>query len=241
MKITKFILAAAGVFMASALFQSCSNDDDNDTSKLYPNALVTVKPVTNESFYLQLDENTTLFPVNMTASPFGSKEVRALVNYEEVEKPSNGYSKAVQVNWMDSIRTKDMALNMGEENNEIYGKDPIEVVNDWVTIAEDGYLTLRFRTIWGDTQKPHVINLLASGNPENPYEIELRHNADGDTEGVWGDGIVAFKLDKVPSTEGKSVKLKLKWESFSGSKSVEFDYSTHVAYSPAKSTLADKR
>ena len=32
---------------------------------------------------------------------------------------------------------------------------------------------------------------------------------------------MAFKLDKLPDTNGETVKLKLKWKSFSGEKSVE--------------------
>ena len=48
-----------------------------------------------------------------------------------------------------------MAPNLGEEeNNRTYGNDPVEILNDWVTIAEDGYLTLRFATRWGNGQ-PH--------------------------------------------------------------------------------------
>ena len=100
-------------------------------------------------------------------------------------------------------------------------------------IAEDGYLTLRFRTLWGDRSKAHFVNLLVSKDPANPYEVEFRHNAYGDVYGTEGDGLVAFKLDELPDTEGKTVKLKLKWKSFSGDKSAEFDYCTRKS-TPAK-------
>jgi len=33
-------------------------------------------------------------------------------------------------------------------------------------------------------------------------------------------------LDSLPDTEGKTVKLKLKWKSFNGEKTAEFDYCT---------------
>ena len=171
-------------------------------------------------------------PTNVKTSPFGDKEVRALVNYSEVNEPSGDYTKAVHINWIDSILTKPIAPDLGEENDEVYGTDPVEIVNDWVTIAEDGYLTLRFRTIWGGSKK-HFVNLLLGQNPENPYEVEFRHNAYGDTYGSEGDGLVAFKLDELPDTEGKTVKLKLKWKSFSGEKSAEFDYCTRKAVTPS--------
>ena len=30
--------------------------------------------------------------------------------------------------------------------------DPVDMINDWVTIAEDGYLTLRFKNHVGESQ-----------------------------------------------------------------------------------------
>jgi len=83
------------------------------------------------------------------------------------------------------------------------------MINDWVTIAEDGYLTLRFRTMWGNRSQAHFVNLLMSKDAENPYEVEFRHNAFGDVYGEPADGLVAFNLDSLPDTEGKTVKLKL--------------------------------
>ncbi|MDR2914440.1 MAG: hypothetical protein LBV74_06380, partial [Tannerella sp.] len=146
----------------------------------------------------------------------------------------------VYINWIDSILTKPIASDLGPDNDSIYGTDPVEIINDWVTIAEDGYLTLRFRTIWGDWSKVHFVNLLPGSDPSNPYEVEFRHNAYGDIYGREGDGLVAFRLDNLPDTEGKTVKLKLKWKSFSGDKSAEFDYCTRKS-TPAKSSIADER
>lgn len=214
------------VICVALAFQSCLDDDDTDWDLRYPNALVTVKPISGNAFFLQLDDNTTLLPTNMTSSPFGTKEVRALVNYKEVDKPSEGYSKAIYINWIDSLLTKAIAPDLGAENDEIYGTNPVEIVNDWVTIAEDGYLTLRFRTIFGDAGKAHFVNLLASTDPAKPYEVEFRHNAYGDIHGRKADGLVAFNLNSLPDTQGQTVKLKLKWKSFSGDKSFEFDYAS---------------
>lgn len=233
MKTLKLFLMATGVLFTSLTFQSCLDDDDNYYyGYLTPNALVTVKPVDN-SFFLQLDDSTTLLPANLTSSPYGDKEVRALVNFSVVNEPSEGYTKAVHVNWIDSILTKQIAPDLGVDNDSVYGTDPVEMIKDWVTIAEDGYLTLRFRTLWGDRSKAHFVNLLVSKDPANPYEVEFRHNAYGDVYGTEGDGLVAFKLDELPDTEGKTVKLKLKWKSFSGDKSAEFDYCTRKS-TPAK-------
>ncbi|MDR3059853.1 MAG: NigD-like protein [Prevotella sp.] len=240
MKTLRFLLIA-GIICVTMTLQSClDDDDDNNWDLYYPNALVTVKPVSENSFFLQLDDSTTLLPTNMTSSPFGNKEIRALVNYSEVDKPSEGYNKAIFINWIDSILTKPIAPNLGAENDKIYGTDPVEIINDWVTIAEDGYLTLRFRTLFGDNSKTHYINLLASPDTANPYEVEFRHNANGDIYGKEVDALVAFNLNSLPDTQGKTVKLKLKWKSFSGDKTAEFNYCTRKS-TPGKSSIAEVR
>jgi len=238
MKITH-LLFATGILLTMLILPSCLDDDD-DVSRLYPNALVTVKEAADETVYFQLDETTTLLPVNITSHPFDSKEVRALVNYEEVDDSSEEYDQAVRVNWIDSIRTKPMAPNLGEENDNEYGNDPVEIVSDWVTIAEDGYLTLRFRTMWSQLGITHYVNLIPTNNPENPYEVQFKHDANGDVSGRVGDGLVAFRLDQLPDTEGETVKLKLIWDSFNGEKSMEFDYRTRAA-TPASSAIAAAR
>jgi len=241
MKTLKFFLMTVGVICFTLIFQSCLDDDDDNWELVYPNALVTVKPVSENSFFLQLDDNTTLLPTNIKSSPYGDKEVRALVNFSEVNEPSEGYSKAVHINWIDSILTKQIAPDLEAENDNVYGTDPVEIVNDWVTIAEDGYLTLRFRTVFGNQGIAHFVNLLASTDPENPYEVEFRHNAYGDIYGTSADGLVAFNLNSLPDTEGKTVKLKLKWKSFSGDKSTEFDYCTRKSASGESSSITSVR
>ena len=226
-----FGLVAAVMLVSS--FSACDNDD---TYIWYydavPNALVTVKPVDGDGFYMQLDDSTTLHPVNMSVSPYGDKEVRALVNYAYVRPEENDYEKRsfkVNVNWIDSILTKPAVPYPADGDVSEYGEDPIEIVRDWVNIAEDGYLTLRFRTRWGNNGVVHFVNLLTGVNPDDPYEVEFRHNAYGDVNGTPGDALVAFRLSDLPDTNGKTVKLTLKYKSFSGEKSIRFDYCSRKA------------
>ena len=224
---SKLTFIVTGLLLSVFLFQSCLDKDDDKISIYYPNALVTVKHRTDSTFYLQLDAERTLLPTNIKKSPFGNKEVRALVNYSEVNEDSKEFTQAVHINWIDSILTKQTVPFLDTEEFDLtYGNDPVEIINDWVTIAEDSYLTLRFRTRWGYTHEPHYVNLVTDVNEDNPYEIEFRHNAYGDVSGNSGDALVAFSLKDLPDTNGETVKLKLTWMSFSGKKSAEFDYRT---------------
>ncbi len=225
MRTMKFLTVLVLTIVSAMAFVSCDDDDDRVWYyPSYPNALVTVKPVAGNAFFLQLDDSTTLYPTNMTTSPYGDKEVRALVNFTEVKPVNEDYTKSVVINWIDSILTKPAVPYPGEGNDGKYGNDPIEIVRDWVNIAEDGYLTLRFRTRWGNNGVAHFVNLLTGTNPNDPYEVEFRHNAFGDVNGMAGDALVAFKLTGLPDTGGKKVKLTLKYNSYDGVKTIQFDY-----------------
>lgn len=226
MKRKKFILFATGLLTASLLSQSCDDDSDTYCDMMCPTALVTVRPSAASGFTLQLDNKTTLYPTNMKQSPFGDKEVRALVNYS-LETRTNGSVNNVHINWIDSIRTKQPVATAGADNDKRYGNDPIEIVRDWVTVAEDGYLTLRIRTRWGAGRKMHHVNLLTGGNPDNPYELELRHDAHGDVDGRMGDALIAFNLNHLPKGGNGDVRIILSWMSFSGKKSAEFSLQLH--------------
>ncbi|CEN49239.1 conserved exported hypothetical protein [Capnocytophaga canimorsus] len=85
----RFSKYALGLLMAALTLQSCIKDDN--MIDLRPTAVVTVRPQADGSFFLQLDDVTKLTPTNMKKSPFGNKEVRALVNY--TKENSNTKSK----------------------------------------------------------------------------------------------------------------------------------------------------
>ena len=165
---------------------------------------MTVKGGT-DSCFLQFDDETTLWPVNLSSSPFGEKEVRALVHFTDVDGEKHFCTRAVYVNWMVSILTKKTVPDSALVNDSLYGNDPVDIVDDWVTVAEDGYLTLRFSTLWGYRGIAHKVNLLTGGNPENPYEVEFRHDACGDAGSWRSDALVAFDLGKLPDTGGRTV------------------------------------
>lgn len=216
----KIFIPSFALLVSSVLLQSCGNDDENYFEFNYPTALVTICPDESENFTMQLDNETTLYPSNITKSPYGSKEVRALVNYTVDDSRPDGCG--VYVNWLDSIRTKLPVMTL-DNNDEAFGNDPLEIINDWVTVAEDGYLTLRFRTIWGNAFTPHHVNLVTGINPDDPFEFELRHDAKGDIYGHYNDALIAFNLNQLPRTGNDPVKVKIHWNSFSGKKSAEFN------------------
>ena len=225
MKKLKNLLAVAAIVLSSSLFQSCGTDEDYYyILPNYPNALVTVKNAADSTIFLQLDDFTTVYPVNVRESPYGGKEVRALVNFTPCNADPHGHNGAVFINWMDSILTKPAVPGTGSESDDEYGSDPVEIVNDWVTIAEDGYLTLRFRTRWAPGSI-HRVNLVHRADSTKPYIVQLYHDANGRVgAGDVADGLVAFRLDDAFNRPDSTIEITLQWNSYSGTKTHNFKY-----------------
>lgn len=219
----KLFLSLLAFPVVSVGLSSCDDCDDYDRTLVLPSAVVTVCPQEDGGFMMVLDDENDIYPANMDKSPFGENEVRAFVNFTPVESKPGDDRQYVNVNWLDEIRTKLPVAFIDDEDAATYGNDPVEIVRDWVTVAEDGYLTLRLRTRWGLAGTVHHINLLSGVNPENPCEFELRHDAKGDVLGELGDAFIAFNLNKEFDDATGPVKIKLRWKSFSGEKSAEFD------------------
>ena len=233
---TVYLVAAASALLSLAGCQL--NKQTPDYSKIYANAIVTVKHTPEDVFYLQLDDKTTVKPSNMDESPFGDKQVRALANLTvSDEKPEQGnssiaFDKTAVVNWIDNVRTKDIVPSLGSEaeDDHEYGDAPIDIIGNWVTILEDGYLTLAFCAYWGNPAAVHAVNLVSGVDPEDPYTLEFKHNAFDDNwyyNPITATGIVAFDLSSLPPTNGETVELKIKYKPIYGSESVaKFKYCT---------------
>uniref|UniRef100_A0AB33JJJ4 NigD-like protein n=2 Tax=unclassified Prevotella TaxID=2638335 RepID=A0AB33JJJ4_9BACT len=231
MKVTG-LLSLLALVMVSMLVASCDMDDDDNRvlNSYVANAVVTIKPMNDgKEFFIWVTDKKGGVASNITKSPFGGKEVRALANLRDDGLNKSGVQQ-FYVNWLDSIRTKPAVKTLGEKEDMVkFGNDPVEVVQDFTTVAEDGYLTLRFRALWSvKGKKQHVVSLVTGTNPKDPYELVFRHHAHGDTKGTAADALVAFRLaeiDSIAKAQGKKeVKLKLTWKSFAGQKSVNFNY-----------------
>ena len=77
MKTLKSFMLLVGILLGSTVFYSCLDDDDaySEFWRDSVQAIVTVKPLSDNSYYMQLDDSTTLFPTN---SYMPEKSVRSL-------------------------------------------------------------------------------------------------------------------------------------------------------------------
>ena len=124
MKTLKSFMLLVGILLGSTAFYSCLDDDDaySEFWRDSVQAIVTVKPLSDNSYYMQLDDSTTLFPTNSYV-PENLKEIRAFVVYKNDEKKTEGYDQSVQLLRMDTLLTKPIAPDLGSENDSYYGTD----------------------------------------------------------------------------------------------------------------------
>lgn len=227
-KLLKMMAFAAILFSGALSLQSCDDDDNNNyviCPAFAPNALVTFKTdPANGQVYMQLNDSVTLVDKDYKQWPFNAKdkkEVRALVSVLFDDKNDTGLQRDVHlVTVFDTIRTK-MMSPIVDNMEKTYGDDPVEILDSWKTVCEDGYLTLHFRTLFGG-MKIHTLRLVRQADGT----LRLFHDANGDAKGAVSDGIIAFRLNDVPKPEdgGKYENITLKWNSFSGEKSHTFKY-----------------
>ncbi|MCQ2134968.1 MAG: NigD-like protein [Bacteroidales bacterium] len=225
-RIAKLIVAALG---AAVILPSCSIDStDVPEGWCNPNMVVTIRKTDKGLTYFQLDEKTTLLPVNYK-SVSNNTPVRALAYCEEVNQDPAPFDKAVKVHMLEPVLTKAMVATEGSSEADAakYGKDGIEINNSWLTVVEDGFLTISFTAYFGNIGISHYVNVVTGVDPEDPYTVELRHDAKNDYTNVQQRaGVAAFDLSSLPDTEGKTVKLTVRYRGFNADKTISFDYCT---------------
>ena len=214
----------------------------------WANAIVTVRRSSLGRNYFQLDEYTTLDPVGWD-NPF-SNEVRALVAYSDLNQKTDFCTKAVEVERIDSIVTRDAAyINIPdglpggtnlpvsavqpgfESVKEMFdASSPVDIVTDqgipdWMTFSEDGYLMIHFATFWGDVTR-HSVNLYAS--LRHPDHLYLVHKDNGDMQSSWEESLVAFRICQMYMSRKDEYKdpgsIVLHWMSFSAEKTLRLKY-----------------
>jgi len=213
MRMKRIILGVTTVMLAFSLL-SCKDEDlmPDDADTMYPNALVTVKTASSGETFFWLDAETTLEPRDWR-NPF-EKETRALLNYTELSDESKSCTYVVRVNWISRVLTKD-AVDITKSDGG-FGSDPVEILQDWMTVCEDGYMTLHFAAPWGSTT--HKVELVRTC--AQPLIFSFQHDSDAEPGSEWDDAVVAFKIASLVPKGVKSFSLN--WNSFSGVKDAEF-------------------
>ena len=182
--------------------------------------IVTVKQDAAGAVFFQLDDSTRVSPVNYTLPYKGLQRIicRLSLNKEQSQ---------CYIHWMDGIERGDVttqnATSSPMPDSQSAGLD---VIDDWMTGVEDGFLTVHYSAWWGEGKVSHTLCLYQSPGEENTFEFTLLHNANGDKALKLGDALVYFDIDPLlPPTQGAYKTLTLKWTTLEGKTAAkEFKY-----------------
>lgn len=181
-------------------------------------AIFTVRQSAEGVVYFQVNDSTRLYPRAWDVPFAGVGKMIGQITIHNQQFGNYGY--ITDVAWWDTVEKGSVVASAGMG-------DPVDVLTDWMTSAEDGFLTVHYSTRWGARTIGHTLSLVLSGNPFDPYEVRLVHNRNGDAPDEEGDALVCFDLNGLPDTGGKYVDLTLKWLDSEGKDAAaKFKYKT---------------
>ena len=172
-------------------------------------AILTIKKTPTDTVYFQLDDSTTIYAANYQNDFRRMEKVFCDITVTNISVGRFKYKG--YINWLEPIDEGQVTADASAS-----GDLGLDILDDWMTGAEDGYLTIHYNTLWGATPVQHKMYLITGTNPADPYELVLRQDACGDTKDEEGDALVCFDINSLPDTGDDYKELTLKWTSSGG-------------------------
>jgi hypothetical protein len=154
---------------------------------------------------------------------------RILVNYTILDDGVNDEGEVdryfVKINGVEKVLLKGI-LDITEETQDSIGNDPIIVKDVWMT---DSLLNFELK-YWG-RYMVHYINLVKEPGEltadDQPIELELRHNDNGDVEDIPYAAYVSFNLEALKIEGLNSVQFRVTGTDYEGDL---FEYEGEYSY-----------
>lgn len=162
--------------------------------------------------YLRLDSRSVGYIVNQDDVADIPDKTRVFVQYKTVQSDRPDFcTESIWVDWATFLDVGSISVLSFEESysdQSFRSSAPVDIILDWITSLEDGFLTLHYM-IPASGDNKHTFTLYRSWEG-NGCHFYLVHEAQGDTEGSMTDGIVCFPVESLlPDTGGETVTLSL--------------------------------
>ena len=165
-------------------------------------------------YYLQVDADTRVYPENFRDLCHTTPDVpcRIVGEMTVYNRKVDNNAWVGRLEWFDFLEKGPVFTGVGN------GKDGVDVLADWMTSLEDGFLTLHFQTWWGVEPRRHELRLVTGTNPDDPYELLLVHNANDDPKSYQADALIYFDIQPyLPKPEDPlHTTVTLKWTDDAG-------------------------
>ena len=220
MKTTRFI----GLLLAAVLAAGCTHIEmpkestspkdgkhganGTWTLKEEYDAIVTVKQA-DEKVYFQVDSVTRVYPAAGYYDSYkGPKRIACSLKVFDYQIYKDWWY--TRVSWYENLDQGTLIRNPFASGINYRSFD---VLDDWMTTMEDGFLTLHYSALWGSAKTPHGMSLVYG---DDPWHWNLVHFTVGDDEAQTKvDALIYFDLnDAIPKTEGAAVTIN--WTALDG-------------------------
>lgn len=198
---------------------SCQKDDDSYSLGKYWVGFGIVEKTGPDSFTIVMDNGSVLFPVaGMVYGSWNEDKGRVLVNFTIVgDKNVSGDAKEYFVK-LNSVRKvlKKGIIDITPAIEDSIGNDPIIVRDAWVSKNQ----LLNFELRYFGNYATHFINLVKQPGEltaaDQPIELELRHNKNGDREDYPYTALVSFDLSAIKIEGLDSVRFIVRSTNYDG-------------------------
>lgn len=213
-----------------SLMSGCDMDDDGySLNNAWVGFGLIHKDTDSESFTIKMDDGEVLFPVtNSELWTDVKNNERVLTNFTILgnkENPEHNEYYYVKINALRKILYKGI-LDITPAIEDSIGNDPIHVEDKWIKNN-----MLNFELQYRGGNKIHYVNLVKQPgviNPDNgPVILELRHNTNGDNEGIPLSAIVTFDLSLLKVQGKTSTQFKIIAKGFDGD---DFEFTGEYKY-----------
>lgn len=214
------------------VFAGCNDDDGYSLNDMWVGFGIFQNDGSN-SYQIIMDNKDVLVPIASNYPPGWQEDLdngeRILVNYtildEEKDEAGDVQKYYVKVNSIKDVLMKGV-IDITPEIEDSIGNDQIIVDDYWMT---DSLLNFKLK-YWG-SNATHFLNLVKEPGDvleENqPIELELRHNANGDDEAIIYTAYVSFSLNSLRIEGLDSVEFVVTSVDYDGNEFREegvFDY-----------------
>ena len=223
-----FVLLLVGSLFS--LMTGCDMDDDGYSLRdAWVGFGLVNKDAGSESVTIKMDDGEVLYPTtNLGLVKDVVDNERVLVNFTILGNKSNPDHNEyyyVQINSLRKILYKGI-FDITPAKEDSIGNDPIYVEDKWI---KNNMLNFELK-YWGGN-KTHYINLVKQPGAINiangPVILELRHNANDDSEGFPLSAFVSFDLSALKVSGKNSTPFKIIAKGFDGK---DFEYTGEYKY-----------
>lgn len=199
--------------VSSLMLTACLDDEEGYSLGKVWISLGEVESQGSGSALVRLDDGALLFPV-AGEGPLSLPEegTRILVNYTIVgDKLINETTKEYYIrlnSWREVLKKGIIDLTPAMEDS--IGNDPVIVEDIWVSRNQ----LLNMELKYFGRNKVHFINLVKAPGTltaeDQPFELEFRHNDNGDDPVYSMNALVSFDLSALQVAGADSVRFRVK-------------------------------